>query len=346
MPLVPFLHRVTARENLSAEDAHKAMEIILSGDATNAQIAAYAVALRMKGETAGELLGSARAMRERAHKVEPSPSAVPLIDTCGTGGEGPSTFNISTVAAFVVAGAGARVAKHGNRSMSTPCGSADILESLGARIDLTPGQIAQCIDATSIGFLFAPALHPAMKHARPARTETRLRTIFNLLGPLTNPAGARTQLIGAPSERAADLMAQALAGLGTDHAFVVHGFDGMDEITTSGPTLIFEVKGPEVQKHVWTPADFGIAPANLADLAGGDPTRNSSIARSILDGETGPQRDIVLVNSAAALVAAGVSAGLLEGMDAARRSIDSGAARLVLSRFVDFTVHAGTICPS
>ena len=248
-----------------------------------------------------------------------------------------STFNISTIAAFVVAGAGVRVAKHGNRSISSICGSADVLEALGVRIQATPAGVAAAIQETGIGFLFAPGFHPAMKHAQPARLELKMRTVFNLLGPLTNPAGAASQLIGAPSERAADLMAHALACLGTRHSYVVHGLDGLDEISTTGPTLVYEVTGSAVRKHLWTPGDFGVKRATLQELAGGDAMTNAGIARAVLEGEPGPARDIVLANSAAALVAAGRASDLHGGVQIAAESIDSGAAADRLARLVRFT---------
>jgi len=323
--LLPFLHKVAERRDLSAGESQEAMLAILGGEISTAQIAAFLVALRMKGETADELLGFARAMRDKAQRVEVEG---PLLDTCGTGGDGASTFNISTVAAFVVAGAGVRVAKHGNRSTtaSSKCGSADILEALGIAAALTPERVAASIREHGIGFLFAPLMHPAMKHAHPARLELKMRTIFNLLGPLTNPAGATRQLIGAPSEHAAGLMAQALAGLGPERAFVVHGSDGLDEVTTTGPTTVFDVRGDAICRHTWTPADFGVREARAEELKGGDCRVNCGITCAVLQGEPGARRDIVLVNAAAALVAAGHVADLREGVRLAAESIDSGAA--------------------
>ena len=345
MPLLPYLHRVCAREHLSAEDARAAMNVILDGLATTPQIASFLVALRMKGERADELRGFAEAMRAHGQPVVCGADGGPLLDTCGTGGDGLGTFNISTVTAFVIAGAGVRVAKHGNRSISSRCGSADIFEGLGVNIHLTPHQMAEAIEHTSIAFLFAPVLHPAMKHAQPARLELKMRTVFNLLGPLVNPAGARTQLIGAPSETAAELMANALAGLGTDRVFVVHGLDGLDEISTTAPTLVYEILGNSVHRHTWTAADFGVPAASIDDLAGGDRDANCEIARQILGGAAGPRRDIVLVNAAAALVAAGAASSLRAGVEIAARSIDSGAAARRLEALIDFSnacLHAGT----
>jgi anthranilate phosphoribosyltransferase len=318
-----YLHRAAAGEHLSAEDAQSAMNALLEGEATSAQIAGFAVAIKMKGETAEELTGFARALREHMIVVNAGEG---LIDTCGTGGDLSGTFNISTVAAFVMAGADARVAKHGGRSASSQTGSADVLEALGVRISMTPEEAASAIREIGIGFLFAPNLHPAMKHAAPVRRELKLRTLFNLIGPLANPAGARTQLIGAPSPEAAKLMAEALAALGTDHSFIVHGHDGLDEITTTGPTDVYEVWTGRVERHLWMPSDFGVKRAFGEDLLGGDAARNAQIAREILDGAKGPMRDVVIVNSAAGLVAAGLAKDLRNGVELSERSIDSGAA--------------------
>jgi len=336
--LLPYLHRVAARENLSPEDARQAMLVVLSGEASTSQIAAFLAALRTKGETSDELLGFARAMREKVARVSAAVDSEPLLDTCGTGGaDGPSTFNISTIAAFVVAGAGVRVAKHGNRSLSSQCGSADLLEALGINLAISPEQVGRAIREVGIGFLFAPALHPAMKYAQPARLELKMRTVFNLLGPLTNPAGATRQLIGAPSPQAAILMAQALAGLEPERAFVVHGSDGLDEVTTTGSTIVFEVRRREVAALSWSPSDFGVAHANAADLSGGDRALNRQIAMAVLHGETGPRRDIVLVNAAAALLAAGLATGLSAGMRLAAHSIDTGAARKKVEQLAEFS---------
>jgi anthranilate phosphoribosyltransferase len=335
--LLPFLRKISAREDLSAAQARDAMLVILSGQATTPQISAFLVGLRGKGETAEELLGFARAMREKAATIDVGLDSEPLLDTCGTGGDGGTTFNISTVAAFVVAGAGVRVAKHGNRSFSSQCGSADILEQLGVQVSLAPERVALAIREIGIGFLFAPLLHPAMKHAQPARVELKMRTVFNLLGPLTNPAGATRQLIGAPSAHAAELMANALAGLGPERAFIVHGSDGLDEVTTTGSTLVFEVTGSRVRSFTWTPANFGVPQATSEALRGGDRACNASVATAILQGQPGAQRDIVLVNSAAALVAAGATTDLGEAMERAAKSIDSGEARTKLHRLAEFS---------
>jgi anthranilate phosphoribosyltransferase len=338
MPLfLEYLHRVTCRENLSAQEAEHAMNTLLSGEASTPQITGFLVALKMKGETTDELLGFARAMRSKVTPVAVAANGAPLLDTCGTGGDGLSTFNISTVAAFVVAGTGVRVAKHGNRSFSSQCGSADLLESLGIAIGLTAGQMARAIEEVGIGFLFAPAVHPAMKHAQPARAELKMRTVFNLLGPLTNPAGATAQLIGASSAVAAQLMAETLAQLGVDHAFVVHGSDGLDEITTTGPTLVFEIRKGALERRELNPSHFGVPLATLEQLRGGDRQTNCAIARRILEGEAGPMRDIVLVNAAAALVAAGRANGFRQAMTLAAGSIDSGAARAKAEQLARFS---------
>ena len=337
MPLLPYLERVVQRENLTAEDAEHAMKAILSGEASVALIASFLVALKMKGETPDEVYGFAKVMRERVVHVEVGLQGERLLDTCGTGGDGSNTFNISTVTAFVVAGAGVRVAKHGNRSISSLFGSADLLEALGVNISVEPTQMAQSIRETGIGFLFAPVLHPAMRHAQPARRELKLRTVFNLLGPLANPAGATAQLIGAPSVQAAALMAGALSRLELQHGFVVHGSDGLDEITTTGSTTVFEVKPGEVKQLEWHPRDFGLPQTDASALKGRSLDENCAIARAILGGEKGPCRDIVLANAAAALVVADKASDLLEGVKLAALSIDSGAAARKLDALVRFT---------
>jgi anthranilate phosphoribosyltransferase len=326
MSLVPHLHRVSERGDLSRTDAFDAMNTILRGEATPAQIAGFLVALRMKGETVEELVGFASAMRGMARRVDPALNGETLLDTCGTGGDGGGTFNISTIVAFVVAGAGVRVAKHGNRSLSSQCGSADVLEGLGIRIAMDPEQAARAIREVGIGFLFAPNIHTAMKHAQPVRAELKMRTVFNLLGPLTNPAGATAQLVGGPSAKAVELMAGALAALGLERGFVVHGSDGLDEITTTGETLAFEIREGIVERRTLHPRDFGVAQASSADLKGGNREENCEITRKLLAGERSPRRDIVLVNAAAALVAAGKAEDFLEGVAIASESIDSGAA--------------------
>jgi anthranilate phosphoribosyltransferase len=327
MPLLPYLNRLVAGQNLPAADAEAAMQIILRGEASHARIAAFLIALKMKGETVDELVGFARAMRQMAVPIDAGLAGETLLDTCGTGGDGANTFNISTVAAFVVAGAGVYVAKHGNRSISSQCGSADLLEAWGIRLDLAPAATARAIRQVGIGFLFAPAVHTAMKHAHPVRVDLKMRTVFNLLGPLTNPAGATAQLIGAPSLHAAELMAGAIAALGMRRGFVVHGSDGLDEITTTGPTSAWEIRDGRVEARVLEPSDFAVQTASADDLRGGDRQVNLEIANAVLAGARGAQRDIVLVNAAAALVAAGKAETFLEGMALGVVSIDSGAAR-------------------
>jgi anthranilate phosphoribosyltransferase len=338
MSLLPFLETVAEKRCLSAEQAREAMHVILGGHASQPQLAAFLMAMRMKGETVEELVGFARALREMAAPVEHGMVGETLLDTCGTGGDGAGTFNISTVAAFVVAGAGVRVAKHGNRSISNRGGgSADLLESMGIDIALPPAESARAIREVGIGFLFAPHVHTSMKHANPVRVDLKMRTFFNLLGPLTNPAGASAQLAGVPSERAGELISGALAALGLKRGFVVHGSDGLDEITTTGSTLAFEIRDGKVERRTLDPEDFAVHRASAEDLKGGDKARNLEIATAVLAGERGPQRDIVLVNAAAAMVAAGKVDTFLEGMAIGTVSIDSGAARRKVAELAEFT---------
>jgi anthranilate phosphoribosyltransferase len=340
MSLLPYMERVANRQDLPAAEAESAMHAILSGQVSAPQIAAFLMALRMKGPTVDELVGFARAMRQMATPVDAQVPGERLLDTCGTGGSGDGTFNISTVAAFVAAGAGVRVAKHGNRSYSGPCGSADLLEAMGISIALPPVVAARAIREVGIGFFFAPAVHTAMKHAMPVRQELKMRTVFNLLGPLTNPAGADAQIAGAPSEEAAELIAGALAKLGLGHGFVVHGSDGLDEITTTGPTLAYEIRDGQVERRTLEPSDFGVRVASHADLEGGDKVRNLEIANAVLDGARGPQRDIVIANAAAGLVAAGFVETFLHGTAVAAVSIDTGAARRKLEALARFSAAA------
>jgi anthranilate phosphoribosyltransferase len=339
MSLLPYLHRAADGQDLARVEAQEAMRIILRGEASPAQMAGFLVALRMKGETVEELVGFARAMREMAVPLQCAIDGEPLLDTCGTGGDGLATFNISTIAAFVAAGAGVRVAKHGNRSISSQCGSADLLEALGVRIPMPPEEAARAIREIGIGFLFAPAMHTAAKHAHPVRLELKMRTVFNLLGPLTNPAGANAQLAGAPSRHAAELIAGALAALGLERGLVVHGSDGLDEITTTGPTWAFEICHEDVIPRTLLPEEFGVPVARLADLRGGDKDQNCAIARSVLEGCRGPQRDIVLVNASAALVAAGKATDFREGVALAAAAIDSGAARAKAADLARFSTQ-------
>ncbi len=338
MSLLSYLETVAERRDLSAEQAREAMHVILGGQASEVQLAAFVMALRMKGETVEELVGFARAMREMAAPVEHGVAGETLLDTCGTGGDGAGTFNISTIAAFVVAGAGVRVAKHGNRSFSNRGGgSADLLESMGVNIALPPAEAARAIREVGIGFLFAPHVHTAMKHANPVRVDLKMRTFFNLLGPLTNPAGAHAQLAGVPSERAGELISGALAALGLERGFVVHGSDGLDEITTTGATLVFEIRDGKVERRTVEPEDFAVHRASADDLKGGDKARNLEIATAVLAGAHGPRRDIVLVNAAAGMVAAGKVDTFLEGMAIGTVSIDSGAARRKVAELAEFT---------
>ncbi len=332
------------RRDLSRVEAAGAMDAIMSGAATNAQIAAFLVALRMKGETVEELIGFAQVMRQKVVRVRTRGDEVAgltgtdremLIDTCGTGGDASGTFNVSTATAFVVAGAGLKVAKHGNRSSSTLCGSADVVEALGISLELTPAQVGRCIDEIGIGFMYAPLLHTAMKHVMPARREIGVRTVFNLLGPLTNPAGANAQLIGVASAGLTEPLARVLAELGTIRAFVVHGADGLDEISNTGESQISEVHEGVVRSSRVRPEDFGLPRATIRDLRGGDRGENAQIIRLVLGGEPGPRRDIVLMNAAAALVAGGKARDLKEGVGMASQSIDSGAAASKLAALVE-----------
>jgi len=339
MPLHPFLNRVVERANLTALEARSAMGAILAGEATPPQIAAFLVALKMKGETVDELVGFARAMRRVAAPVVARLDQ-PLLDTCGTGGDGSATFNISTLAAIVAAGAGVHVAKHGNRSISSQCGSADLMEGLGVNLSLNADNIGRSIREVGIGFLFAPAIHTAMKHAQPVRVDLRMRTVFNLLGPLTNPAGATAQLVGAPSDETAELMAGALAALGLERGLVVHGSDGLDEITTTGSTRAFEIRAGHCERRLLRPEDLGIERAKPSDLKGGDRECNVRIAQEILGGAKGPRRDAVLVNAAAALYVAGRATDLGQGVRVAADAIDSGAARKKLKELADFSQMA------
>jgi len=329
MPLLPYLERLAAGGDLSAAEAQSAMQTILDGQASAAQIAGFLMALRVQGETVDELVGFARAMRQTAVPVYLGLPGETILDTCGTGGDGAGTFNISTVAAFVVAGAGVRVAKHGNRAVTgrPGCGSADLLDSFGIAMNTSPERTARAIREVGIGFFFAPAVHTAMRHAAPVRADLKIRTAFNLLGPLTNPAGANAQLVGAPSEREAELIAGALAALGLPRGFVVHGWDGLDEITTTGPTLVFEIRSGNVERRTLEPGDFALPVAATEQLKGGGKERNLEIAMAVLNGERGAPRDIVIANAAAALVAAGRIETFLEGAAIAAVSIDSGAAR-------------------
>jgi anthranilate phosphoribosyltransferase len=328
---------VDGRSLMEAEAA-AVMEEIMSGEATPAQFGAFVTALRLKGETVDEIAGMARVMREKARRVHVEGV---LLDTCGTGGDARGTFNVSTAAAFVAAGAGARVAKHGNRAMTSRCGSADVLEALGARIDLSPEQVKACLEETGVGFMFAPGFHPAMKFAAGPRREIGVRTVFNILGPLTNPAGAACQVLGVADPSLAETMALVLARLGSRRALVVHGRDGLDEMSISGPTLVCELAGGRVRQYEVTPQEVGLALSDATSVAGGTPEENAAALREVLAGRPGPRRDIVLINTAAGLVALERAAALAEGVALAARAIDSGAARERLERFVAVTNSFG-----
>jgi anthranilate phosphoribosyltransferase len=331
-------------ESLSAELAESVMAEIMTGQATPAQIAGFLIALRLKGETVDEITGFARAMREAAVPVEPSREDV--VDTCGTGGDRAGTFNISTTTAFVVAGAGLGVAKHGNRSVSSKAGSADVLKALGVNFDMTPQEVAQAIDEVGIGFIFAPHFHPAMKHAIGPRRELGVRTVFNILGPLTNPAGAAAQVLGVYDPGLTEVMARVLQQLGSRAAYVVHGFGGLDELTTAGPNRAssFGVAGAdgEVITEVLDPSELGFRLAKPEDLLGGEADENAAILRSVLSGEdSGSRRDVVLLNASAVLVASGVASDFQDGVVRAAESIDSGAALKALEGLIKYSQSVG-----
>lgn len=334
--LTTAIDTLASRRDLSREQASEVLGRIMAGEASEAQIAAILIALRTKGETQDELAGLAETMRRLATPVRPGQRD--LVDTAGTGG-GRTTFNISTTAALIAAGAGCSVAKHGNRSATGPSGSADVLEALGARLDVGPEGVARSIDETGFGFMFAPAHHAATRHVVPVRRALGVRTIFNLLGPLTNPAGARRQLVGVADLSALDLVAGALARLDTEHALVVSSADGLDELSTSGPTHVVEVEGDSLRRYVVEPADAGIAVAPPDSVGGGTPAQNAVIVRSILAGEPGPRRDIALLNAGAAIYAAGRAGTLAEGVDAARAAVDDGAAQRALDAYLVLTAE-------
>jgi len=326
--------RVTGGDSLDEDEAQRVMGVIMDGEATPAQISALIVGMRMKGETVDEIVGFARAMRERATPVRPT--AVRYIDTCGTGGDGLHTFNVSTTTAFVVAGAGVAVAKHGNRAVSSSAGSADVLEALGVDISLDAAAMARCVDECGVGFLFAQSLHASMRHAGPTRREIGIRTVFNILGPLTNPAGATRQLLGVYDANLAPLMAEVAGRLGAERTLVVNGHPGMDEVSASGPTTIaeYDAVAGGVRTYTVTPEELGIARTSLADIAGGDAAANAVLVRAVLAGERGARRDVVLMNAAAALCAAGEVDDLVDGVVRARDAIDSGRALESLERLV------------
>ena len=331
MNLQEALNRVIENQDLSQDEAAAVAGAIMRGEATQAQIGGFLVALRMKGETVDEIAGFVRAMRENAVRC---PVGVPVVDIVGTGGDHSGTFNISTTTAFVVAGAGGAVAKHGNRGVSSKSGAADVLQTLGLSLELSPEQVAACVEKVGVGFLFAQSFHPAMKHVGPARREMAVRTVFNLLGPMTNPAGTKRLVIGVFAKRWCRPLAEALSVLGTEKAWVVHGSDGLDEITTTGPTHVVELDGGSIREFDITPAEAGLEQATESDLKGGGPGENAALLRAILSGETGPKRDIVVLNAAAALVASGTSDDLVGGVASAEASIDEGRAAAVLDALV------------
>ena len=325
--------KLVERQDLTEAEAAACMQALMSGAATPAQFAAFATALRMKGETVDEIAGMAAVMREHA-----SPVIVegPLLDTCGTGGDGSGSFNVSTCAAFVAAGAGARVAKHGNRAMSSQCGSADVLEALGAKIDLMPEQVARCIETSGFGFMFAQAFHPAMKHVGPARREIGIRTVFNLLGTATNPARASRRVLGVPRPELIETIAAVLRRIGVEHALVVHG-GGMDEVSISGETSIAEMTSGGVRTYTITPEECGLKRHDASALIGGSPAENANALVSVLEGAPGALRDFTLINAGAAMIAWGTAKDFREGVAIASESINSGSAAEKLRGFISAT---------
>jgi anthranilate phosphoribosyltransferase len=350
--IIDVLHRIANHcQSLSRDEAHKVMSEVLTGQCTDAQIAALLVALHMKGETVEEIVGFAEAIRSAATPLAVVGNSTidvsgterdALVDTCGTGGDASGTFNISTATALVAAGAGVRVAKHGNRSVTSKCGSADVMEALGVNITLPPARVADCLKEVGMAFLFAPAMHSAMKYVQPARRELRLRTVFNLLGPLTNPAHASAQVVGVYSDDLVEKLAEALSMLGLRRALVVHGSDGLDEISISGPTRVAEVRDGQVRTYEVTPEEFGLERAPIEALSGGDAAENAAIIREVLAGKKSARRDVVLLNAAAALVAAGRTNHLADAMPLAANSIDSGAAVAKLQALAAFTQRNST----
>jgi anthranilate phosphoribosyltransferase len=327
-----LIEKLQRRQDLTTEEAGAAMEEIMEGRAQPAQIAGLLVGLSMKGERPAEIVGLARTMRGRATRL--SRDHAPVFDTCGTGGDRAHTFNVSTIAALVLAACGVRVAKHGNRSVSSKCGSADLFEALGVQITADPDVVERCLDEAGIAFFFAPTFHPSMRHAGPTRRDLGVRTAFNLLGPLTNPAGASRQLVGVPRPELTELVARSLALLGSERAWVVHGADGLDEISTTGYTKVSECRGGAVNTFYVHPADFGMPKASPSQLRGGDASANADIARAILAGDKGAPRDIVLLNAAASLLIAEQAPTIAEGVRQAAAALDSGRAARVLETLV------------
>jgi anthranilate phosphoribosyltransferase len=342
------ISKVVLQQDLVETEMIEVMNQIMGGEATPAQVGAFITALRMKGETIEEITGAARVMRDHATPIrvgkafdidreEINLDRETILDTCGTGGSGTKSFNISTTVAFVVSACGVKVAKHGNRSISSACGSADVLEALGVNLNVTPEQVESCINEVGVGFLFAPALHGAMKHAIGPRREIGIRTIFNILGPLTNPAGADRQVLGVYDEKLVEVLAKVLVKLGCQRGFVVHGQDGMDEITLTGPTRVAEINEGKVTLSTIEPEDFGLRRCLLSDLQGGDAEENAAIVRDVLAGAEGPKRDVVLLNAAYALVAAGIVESVDAGLQKAGNMIDEGLAKAKLEGLVNLT---------
>ncbi len=329
------LSRVVRRENLGREEAASVMRILMTGEATPAQVGALLTALAMKGETVEEITGFAETMRAMSTKI--STTSIGMVDTCGTGGDKSGTFNISTTAAFVVAGAGVPVAKHGNRSASSLCGSADVLENLGVNLDVSPELVGACVDEIGIGFLYARNLHSAMKHVGPIRAELKLRTVFNILGPLTNPAGAEGQVMGVFDKALIKPLAEVLLQLGSRHVFIVAGSDGLDELTLTGPSSVAEGREGKVTTYDVEPGQFGLPTVSADALKGGDADTNAAILRAVLSGESGPARDIVVLNAAPALVAGGAAETIASGVKQAQAAIDSGAALEKLEQLIQRT---------
>jgi anthranilate phosphoribosyltransferase len=343
------IQKVVDGENLSEKEMEAAMDVIMSGQATPAQIGAFITALRLKGETIEEITGAARVMRRKVTKIAASSVSVSIdrdeinldletiVDTCGTGGDGTNTFNVSTTTAFVVAGCGLRVAKHGNRSVSSLCGSADVIERLGVNLEVPPHVVEECLNQVGIGFLYAPALHGAMKYAIGPRREIGIRSIFNILGPLTNPAGANVQVLGVYDKKLTSVLAEVLNRLGSRSAFVVHGEDSLDEISITGPTVVSELKNGKVDTYTIEPEDFGLPRASISDIRGGDAEKNARIVLEVLQGELSARRDIVLLNAAAALVAAGRVNDFREGIKQAADAITNGNALKKLENLKQIT---------
>lgn len=329
------IEKLVGRIDLSEAETIEVMNQIMTGEASPLQIAAFLTALRMKGEKVEEITGAARVMREKAHRVNVGGKTV--LDTCGTGGDQKGTFNISTTTAFVLAGAGVNVAKHGNRSVSSQSGSADVLGALGVKVDAPKDRVEACIDKIGIGFLFAPLLHEAMKYAVQPRRDIGIRTIFNMLGPLTNPAMATHQLIGIYSGEMVGMIAQVLKNLGSSRAMVVHGLEGLDEISLCGPTKVAELRDGAVKEYAIEPEQFGLKRCGLEELHGGDPEESARILRAILDGKKGATRDVVLLNGGAALYVSGRAGSIQDGIGLAAESIDSGKARQKLAQLVELT---------